>query len=72
MKYYKKTQATEHSCHFSCSTATTDASNTLSCDTKAFSKSMEEIHSPPLLIQSFVRSAILIHPSESTVTMSPV
>ncbi len=50
----------------------TQASKTALWAISAFSRSTDEIHSPPLLIKSFVQSTILMVPSSSTVTLSPV
>ena len=52
------TQASGRSAHFGCGTAMTQASATAGWPTSAFSRSMLEIHSPPLLTRSLVRSAI--------------
>src|SRR5699024_11406339 len=55
----RTTQAIGRSCHLGSSLAITAASKTDGCAIKAFSKSTDEIHSPPLLIKSPVRSTIL-------------
>src|SRR5699024_11693305 len=68
----RTTQAIGRSCHLGSSLAITAASKTDGCAIKAFSKSTDEIHSPPLLIKSPVRSTIFITPSSSIVTTSPV
>ena len=58
--------------HFSSGRATNAVSRMLVCDKSVFSSSTEEIHSPPLLIRSLVRSVIRMYPSELMAAMSPV
>ena len=52
------TQASGRSTHFGCGTAMTAASRTLGWPMIIVSTSMDEIHSPPDLMRSFVRSVI--------------
>ncbi len=52
------TQASGRSTHLGCGTAMTAASRTLGWPMIMLSTSIEEIHSPPDLIRSFVRSVI--------------
>src|SRR5580693_1530177 len=58
--------------HFGSGTAMTVASKTSGCAMTAFSSSTEEIHSPPDLITSLVRSEIVMYPWRSSVPTSPV
>jgi len=60
------------SVHFSSGIAITAASATAEWPISAFSRSTEEIHSPPDLITSFERSLIAMKPRSSIETMSPV
>ena len=66
------THASGRSDHFGCGTPTTAASFTLGCDMSSFSISTDEIHSPPDLMRSFVRSTNRMRPAESTTATSPV
>src|SRR5699024_897154 len=66
------TTATGRSCQCESSIATTAASATFSCAINAFSKSTEEIHSPPLFTKPFVGSTSLMYPSSSIVAISPL
>ena len=64
--------ASGRSPHRGWATATTAASFTAGWPISAFSSSTEEIHSPPDLTRSLVRSASLMLPVASRVTTSPV
>ena len=55
---FKTTHARGRSSQRGSGTATTAASKTAGCAIRAFSRSTEEIHSPPVLMTSFVRSVI--------------
>lgn len=58
--------------HLSSGTATTAASVTSGWDISAFSRSTEEIHSPPDLMTSLARSVRVRKPSAEMVPTSPV
>src|SRR5439155_9247041 len=66
------TQARGRSTHFGCGTAMTAASSTLGWSMIIVSTSMDEIHSPPDLMRSLVRSVICTYPSGSMDATSPV
>src|SRR3954449_11133871 len=57
------TDASGRSCHFSSGIPTTAASRTSGCAIRAFSRSTDEIHSPPDLITSLDRSVSVMYPS---------
>ncbi len=56
----RTTNAAGRSCHFTCLSPTTVASATSGLAMIAFSRSIDEIHSPPDLITSLARSVIRI------------
>src|SRR5258708_7418298 len=60
------------SCHFGCFTPMTAAAATAGWAMATFSRSIELIHSPPVLIRSLTRSLICMTPWASMVAMSPV
>jgi hypothetical protein len=64
--------ASGRSSHFSCGIAITAASAIDGCAIRAFSRSTDEIHSPPDLITSFERSLIITYPFGWNDAMSPV
>mmetsp|Transcript_17504 Transcript_17504/g.39663 ORF Transcript_17504/g.39663 Transcript_17504/m.39663 type:complete len:299 (-) Transcript_17504:794-1690(-) len=66
------TTATGRSSHLGCGTATTEAMDTPSIAAMWFSRSMEEIHSPPDLMTSLDLSLMIIAPSLSIYATSPV
>mmetsp|Transcript_10550 Transcript_10550/g.32864 ORF Transcript_10550/g.32864 Transcript_10550/m.32864 type:complete len:295 (+) Transcript_10550:305-1189(+) len=66
------TVATGLSSHLGCGTATTAACTTPSMPRMWFSRSMEEIHSPPDLMTSLDLSLMTIAPSSSILATSPV
>jgi len=66
------TQAGGRSTHRGSGMATTAASTTPGMAMMAASMSTEEIHSPPDLIRSLVRSVMTKYPSGDPMAMSPV
>ena len=56
--FFSTTTSSGRSSHFGCVTPITAASATLGWPTARFSRSIEEIHSPPDLITSLARSVI--------------
>src|ERR1700704_3959360 len=69
---FTTTHASGRSDHFGCGTPMTAASATLGCPMMAFSRSTDEIHSPPDLMTSLVRSTRRMYASGVTTAMSPV
>ena len=63
---------TGRSCHLSWEAPTTAASATCGWAINRFSRSTEEIHSPPDLIKSFARSVMRTYPSGVILHTSPV
>ena len=59
----RTTNSRGRSCHFGCFTPMTAAAATAGWPMAIFSKSIELIHSPPVLIRSLTRSLICIMPS---------
>ena len=70
--FFQTTQASGRSLHFGSGIAITAASATFGCAISAFSRSTDEIHSPPDLIRSLVRSVMRTVPSASIAATSPV
>src|SRR5207342_599656 len=68
----RTTAASGRSSHFASGIAITAASATAGCAISAFSRSTDEIHSPPDLIRSLVRSVMRTKPSSSIAATSPV
>src|SRR5580658_8419958 len=68
----RTTNSSGRSCHFACFTPMTAAAATAGWPAAAFSRSIELIHSPPVLIRSLTRSLICMVPCASMVAMSPV
>src|SRR5215213_5354 len=68
----RTTTASGRSCHFGSGIAITAASATAGCAISAFSRSTDEIHSPPDLMTSLERSLIWMKPRGCIETMSPV
>src|SRR3954469_22901629 len=66
------THASGRSAHFGCAMPMTAASATLGWPMMAFSRSTDEIHSPPDLMTSLVRSTRRMYPCGVTTAMSPV
>src|ERR1700722_698720 len=68
----RTTNSSGLSCHFGCFTPMTAAAATAGWPMAAFSRSIELIHSPPVLMRSLTRSRICMTPRASMVAMFPV